>query len=74
MKFKLGETKPLIIKAEAEMKHAEESKNCKIPYVVKKPLAREQETKLFSQRWYHLNEWHCLSCGWISETMRTRYL
>lgn len=70
-KHKVGETIPDISKDQALFLHSSIG-SCSMPYIVSKPLARIEETNMFSKRFYIDKCWQCLNCKWESENIRTR--
>ena len=71
MKHKIDETKLNINIYQALRLHNSNS-NCSKPYLIKKPIARIEEQKVFSLRYYNESCWQCLSCKWESERIRTK--
>ena len=70
-RHKVGETKPDISKQQALILHGVGS-SCTDPYIINYPLARVEETNIFSKRFYSEQCWQCLNCKWESEKLRTR--
>ena len=71
-RLKIRKQKSNIISKEQALFIHNNSSKCSDPYLVKKPIARVEEQKIFRIRYYSKYCWECLNCKWESDRMEKR--